>query len=465
MKLRNFGGNVEFRASRFVPATASDVLAHLDERQAGVVRGIGSLHSWSEAPVTTRALDMRRFDRVRVTQENGRAWADIDAGCTIDSVLDYLRDHGNYTLPVYGIIGRQTIAGAIATATHGSGRPSMSHYVQRITVAAFDAASGRARTYTWDDGDLLRAARCAVGCAGIVLSVRMPVEPEHLLEERTALFDSIASVLALEHEYPRQQFYLVPWSWRWLAQLRRPAGPSAAASSSARVRRLIRRVRVDVLMHGVVRLLAGYLRWWGVLRWFYRQVVPRAGAGAIVDQSRYIYQMRHDLYTHEEMELFVPAAHVSHAAALVEWVLRCAGGESAPLPDMLSGDAFGFDAAGRVAALRGTYVHDYLITFRRVLADDALIAMTSGNGSDAWYAVSLLTYQRDREPFRRVANVLAAAMISAYGARPHWGKLMPSHAETIAALYPHLARFRAVCASIDPSQAFVSDFARRTLGF
>jgi FAD/FMN-containing dehydrogenase len=467
MKLHNFGGNVEFDASRLAPVDEAAVVAHLEENRRVVSRAIGSLHSWSDATVTSRAFDLRHFRRVQLTREGGQVWADIEAGCTINAVLDYLRQHGDYTLPAYGIIGKQTIAGAISTATHGSGRPSMSHYVSRITAAAFDAESGHARTYTWESGDALRAARCGVGCAGIVLSVRMPVEPEYLLEERTALFDRVESVIELEDEYPRQQFYLIPWSWKWLAQLRRPLGPPAAVPLGPRawLRRWTTFLRVDVLMHGVVRLLAGYLRWWGALRWFYRNVVSRGvGAGTIVDRSRYIFQMRHDLYRHVEMELFVPASHVVHAAAFVEWVLRWCGGESPAMPEVLRDGDFGFDAADRVKSLRGSYFHDYLITFRHVLADDTLISMTSGEVG-AWYAVSLITYQRDREPFLRVAEFLARAMASAYGGRPHWGKVCPLGARELTPLYPSLSRFRAHCAAVDPFQIFVSDFARRTLGF
>jgi xylitol oxidase len=64
-----------------------------------------------------------------------------------------------------------------------------------------------------------------------------------------------------------------------------------------------------------------------------------------------------------------------------------------------------------------------------------------------------------------MARFMATAMASAYRARPHWGKICPLNTEEIAPLYPALPRFRAHCASIDPDQAFINDFARRVLGF
>ena len=77
--------------------------------------------------------------------------------------------------------------------------------------------------------------------------------------------------------------------------------------------------------------------------------------------------MRHDLYSHVEMELFVPAPHVAHAAAFVAWVLRWCGGESTRCPRRWRSDDFGRDVVARSEDLRGTYVHDYLVTFRQVL--------------------------------------------------------------------------------------------------
>jgi FAD/FMN-containing dehydrogenase len=471
MKVQNFGRNVLFRPRHVLaPADKNAVLTFLEQYRGHQIRAIGRLHSWSEAPVGHDVvLDLRHLNKVAVQiREDGSAYADIEAGCSIDSVLAYLRSNGGYTLPAYGIIGKQSMAGAIATATHGAGRPSISHYVSAVCVAAYDG-NGAARIYEWDRGDELRAARCGLGCAGIVLSVRMPVQPDYMVEESTCWFERIEQVVSAERDYPRQQFYLVPWKWSWYAQCRRQLAPGAGAvpSMAARLHRVFRRVGVDIAMNGVVKLLSGTPRWATGVRWFYRRAFPllaRSGMH-VIDDSSQILKMRHDLYTHVEMELFVPVGHLNHAAAFVEWVLRCCGGESVQMPAILVDDGFGPNVASEVEALKGSYVHGYPVTFRQVLRDDTLISMTSGDEADVWYAISLITYQRETRDFLKMAGVMARAMASAYRARPHWGKICPLDTETIAALYPSLPRFRAHCASIDPQQVFVNDFARRALGF
>jgi hypothetical protein len=385
----------------------------------------------------------------------------------VERALDYLRSHGGYTLPTCGIIGKQTIAGAIATATHGSGRASLSGYVIAATVAGYDGDSGKARTFTWKGGADLLAARCGLGCAGILLSVRIPVEPDFLIEEETVWFDRIEDALGTARGYPRQQFYLIPWSWKWYVQLRRPRRDTGARISMlAPVFRVFRAIVVDIVFNGVVRLTAG-LRWWAAIRWIYRrgfQLIARPKMH-VIDCSRHLLMMRHDLYAHVEMELFVRTQYVSRAAAFVEWVLRRRGGEFTPLPETVKDDRFGQHVEVEIDTLKGRYVHDYVITFRRVLREETLISMTSGDTDAEWYAISLITYRRDLDPFLKVMEFLAATMASAYGARPHWGKVCPLNTRILAALYPALPQFRLHCASVDPQQAFVNDFARRALGF
>lgn len=467
----NFGGNVRFKpAVLLTPPDRNAVLDCLERCRGREIRAIGSGHSWSGAASGADVLlDLRRIDSIALRVEEGSAYADIEAGCTVDAALDYLHANGGYTLPTYGIIGKQTIAGAISTGTHGSGRASLSNYVSAVSVAGYDEATGKARIFTFDGGDELRAARCAVGSMGIVLSVRMRVEPEFLIQEQTALYEGIDEILEREPLYTRTQFYLIPWSWKWFAQLRRPLvnDSGAVVSCSAKIRRIVQPVLIDFALHGAIRFFA-VARWWSAIRWLYTRTFATITnvSVPVTDDARRIVMMHHDLWRHVEMELFVPARHVIHAAAFVEWALRtCGDQESHPLPAILERDAFGGEPLAALAPLKGRYVHDYLITFRRVLRDDALISMTSGEDHEVWYAISLITYQRDLGPFKQMARVVAAAMASAYGARPHWGKICPLDADEIASLYPALPRFREICALFDPEHNFVNDFGRLTLGF
>ena len=469
----NFGQNVAIEPSLLVtPIDTNEVLACLRTHRDRQIRVLGSLHSWSEAAKPDDvALDLQHFDQIALGSSGdatGGQYVEVGAGCTVARVLDYLHRHGRYTLPVYGVVATQTVAGAVSTATHGSGRPSMSHYVLAASVAAYDAGSREPRVFRWESGDELSAVRCGLGCTGVLLSIRLRIEPDFQIEERGQWYERLDALLAETEHYPRSQFYLMPWSWKWYAQLRRPVSADAARAPGivARVLRLFRLVIIDVFMHGVISALANSPRKRRHIPWLFQRVLPLLAPSGVrvIDDSRRLLTVRHDLFTHVECEIFVPEAHLLRAAALVEWALRCCGGEGQPPNHQEIATFFGLEATGAIDSLKGLYLHDYLVTFRRVLRDDTMISMTSGE-NETWYAISLITYQRDLAPFHRLTRLLAGTMTRVLGARTHWGKLCPLETDEIAAVYPRLQEFRAHCAAVDPSQMFVNQFARRALGF
>ncbi|MBC8113496.1 MAG: hypothetical protein H7062_03905, partial [Candidatus Saccharimonas sp.] len=69
----------------------------------------------------------------------------------------------------------------------------------------------------------------------------------------------------------------------------------------------------------------------------------------------------------------------------------------------------------------------------------------------------------EREGFFRFAEHLARTTAALFQARPHWGKYCPIDSETVAALYPHLAEFRSVCSSLDPTGRFCNEWVSRLL--
>ena len=193
------------------------------------VRAFGALHSWSEAAAGADvALDMSRFEQVTTFTQNGKPFVRVGAGCRLGVLLETLRRTTDSTLPTIGVITQQTISGIIATATHGSGAPSLSHFVSGVRVAAYNAA-GQPTVVEYRDGDQLRAARCALGCMGIILSIELPLVPKYAVEETMRHVDSIEEALQCLRDYPLTQFALVPHGWKYIVYQRRVAGAPPAA--------------------------------------------------------------------------------------------------------------------------------------------------------------------------------------------------------------------------------------------
>jgi FAD/FMN-containing dehydrogenase len=463
----NFGGNVRFTPRHvYAPATEEEVLAILDRHAGGKVRVVGALHSWSPVVVSEDVLvDLRRFKRVDVERgAAGEVWANVGGGCRIKDLLRKLPRLADVTIASVGLITEQTVAGAIATATHGSGRSSMSHYVDELRVAAYDAATGKARIYRWSDGAELRAARCSLGCLGIILSVRIRCVPRYDVAEAIVPCATLDEVLAGESEFPLQQFFLMPHLWSYFVQ-RRQAAPCLRPRPSvgSQLYRVYWLFGIDFGLHLVIKVLVSLVRRPSWIRFFYRHVLSKVilTNTTVVDRSERMLVMEHELFRHFEMEVFVPARHLGEAAALVRAIVEAFDGSGSALPGEVASALERIGMAEELRQRRGTFTYHYPIAFRRVLPDDALIAMSGGE--EAWYAISFITYREPPDDFLALASYLARSMTRLWQARLHWGKHFPLGGVDVERLYPHLAEFRAICRRFDPAGVFRNKFVESVL--
>jgi FAD/FMN-containing dehydrogenase len=346
----------------------------------------------------------------------------------------------------------------------------LSHYIVAARVAAYDPDSGRARIFEWTQGHDLRAARCALGCMGIMLSVTIRCVPKYLVEETLRRFETLDEVLAGEEAYPLQQFVLVPHLWAFFVFQRRVVSGREGTPSRARVPlyRLYNRLGIDGAFHLLVKALASPLASAAAVRAFYRRfftfVVLRGVT--VVQPSHRTLTMRHELFRHLEMEAFIPARHIRSATALVQHVVAAFAGESGVIPNDVSATLRDLGMLEPLDRLRGTYAHHYPIFFRHVLPDDTLLSMTAGV-AEPYYTVSFFTYraQARRGPFFAMANYLAQVLSRRYQARLHWGKYFPLGHADVQRLYPALADFQRTCERTDPRGVFRNAYTGRVLGF
>ena len=121
----NFGGNVMFTPQAALsPRSESELLAILQDHAGTRLRAAGSLHAWSPAAATKGiSIDLRHLNQVHATRDaqGEDHHVRVGAGCTIRHLLREMNRQAGLTLPSLGLIQAQTVAGATATGTHGSG--------------------------------------------------------------------------------------------------------------------------------------------------------------------------------------------------------------------------------------------------------------------------------------------------------------------------------------------------------
>jgi alditol oxidase len=117
------------------------------------------------------------------------------------------------------------------------------------------------------------------------------------------------------------------------------------------------------------------------------------------------------------------------------------------------------DAAAAVEAIRGLadeIVPLLLISELRTIAHDSLW-LSPHEGRDS-FALHFTWRRRPAEVEAAVAKIEAA--LAPLHARPHWGKVFTAPAEAIVPLYPRMADFLALRERLDPAGMFVNGWMR-----
>lgn len=183
---RNWAGNQSSRpAAVATPQTAEEVSAAVaDAVRAGWgVKAIGAGHSFTAIGLTDGLLiDLHRLA--------GITFADRESGIVRVLAGTRLRDLNpvlwalGLALPNLGDIDSQTIAGAIATGTHGTGGslPGIAAAVRALRIVTAD---GRQRWCSPSaEPDLFAAARVGLGALGVITEYELATLPAYLLRAR-----------------------------------------------------------------------------------------------------------------------------------------------------------------------------------------------------------------------------------------------------------------------------------------
>jgi len=474
MSQHNFGRNVQLMPSAaFAPRSEQEVLDILNQHRGRRLRVIGRLHSWSKIIETDDVLlDLRHLNQVETGVDGSDEWVHVGAGCQIKRLLSELRRQQSWTLPSIGLITEQAVAGAISTGTHGSGRNSLSHYVTGLRIARFDPQTGQAIIEEITELTELRAARCSLGCMGVILSVRMGCRALYDVEEHFHEYKQLQDVVASEDQFPLQQFYLLPWRWSYFAQHRREV--NGRRSTCAWLYRCYRFLIFDVAMHLLILSTIRLFPIRGLVRAMFRWLIPAAVIRncRVVDTAEAQLVMQHEMFRHIEIELFVRNTQLDSAMAFVQQTLSVAGGTVEEVDEQFTTRIEQAGLRQEFGQLAGVYCHHYPICVRKVLNDDTLISMASPGAesqetpaTSAWYAISLICYARgtDRDAFELLAGFLARSMAHLFGARPHWGKLCPLSTDVLRTLYPRFAEFRAACITADHDGVFRNEWTDQLL--
>jgi FAD-linked oxidoreductase len=191
---KNWSGNQQcFPSMRYAPKSSTE-LSELIRQSSGTIRAVGSGHSFSElVPTDETLISIRNLNGLDSVDHQNKT-ATFLAGTTLGETGPLLREHEQalFNMPD---VDHQTLAGAIATATHGTGRSlhALSAYVDGLTLVT--AQGEEIECSQNQNSALFAAAQVNLGALGIVTKVRMKNRSAYRLK-REAMWLPLEEVLS-----------------------------------------------------------------------------------------------------------------------------------------------------------------------------------------------------------------------------------------------------------------------------
>ncbi|MDQ1579786.1 MAG: alditol oxidase, partial [Microbacteriaceae bacterium] len=189
----NWAGNYGYRAERIATPDSLDEAREI-VATSPLVRPLGSRHSFNDLADTDGVLVSlaglpQRF-------EIDLAWRTVTVGGAMryGDVARLLNEAG-WALHSMASLPHISIAGAIATATHGSGN-RLGNLATAVRGLEVLTADGELRSLTRGDGDFAGAV-VGLGALGLVVAVTLDIQPTFDVSQR--LFENLPWSVALEH--------------------------------------------------------------------------------------------------------------------------------------------------------------------------------------------------------------------------------------------------------------------------
>ncbi|TDD96760.1 D-arabinono-1,4-lactone oxidase [Jiangella asiatica] len=435
MTWRNWARTVEARPQRVErPASAAEV-AEVLARAAhdGLrVRPVGAGHSFT--PIAATDGVQVRLDRLSglisldaATAEGAPATATVAAGTPLHELNTALAARG-YSLTNMGDIAAQTVAGAVSTGTHGSGRvtASLSDQVTAVRLALPDGTLADVSSEdTSDDGDLFQAARLGLGALGVLTAVTLRVEPAFTLRatERPSTLDEVLERFDELAGEDHCDLHWLPFTGAVQLKVNRRTGEPSAPRNP-------------------------------VAAWWSGELVENAGV-ALVQRITRAAPKSTPAVNRTAARLIRRSSYVDAAPNVFTSTRRVRFHEM----------EYALPRAAAVAALRelrdltarGPWRIAFPVQVRLAPADDVWLSPAYGRDT-----VYVATHAYPRTDYRGWFDAVERLWVS-YGGRPHWGKLHTRDSRYLRDQYSRMDAFRAVRDRVDPGRTMANEHLDRLL--
>lgn len=390
------------------------------------VKVVGAGHSFPDIACTDGVLvHLDRLDRVLDVDPHTHQ-VTVEGGIPLWRLHTELWDRG-LALQNLGDIDKQSIVGATATSTHGTGAalPGLAQFIVGLELITGDGTARSCNAV--ENPEIFHCARVGLGALGVVTQVTLQCVPAFHLHanEYPERLDAVLDGLPERAEaHDHFEFYWFPHTDACLVK------ENNRTEEAIRVRPRAKAFFDDVVVtnYALGAICGVGKRAPAAVPSLARLTASQLGRLDVVDRSYRVFCSPR-LVRFVEMEYAVPRA------ALVEALLHI-----------------------RSLIERHDFKVSFPIEVRVAAADD--IPLSTASGRDSAY---LAVHMHKGVPFDEYFHAVEGLMTS-FDGRPHWGKMHYRDAASLAPLYPQWERFRAVRRLCDPDGRFDNPYLERVLG-
>ena len=419
--MRNWAGNLTYRARTIhEPASVDEVRAIVRTvgRRSGRVRALGTRHSFSDVADTDGDLLSLAALPGRFEVDASARTVTVDAGVRFGALAPAL-DEAGFALHTMASLPHISVAGAVATATHGSGvtRRNLSAAVDAMELVTADG--DLVRFDRREDPDAMDGAVVSLGALGIVTALTLAVVPAYAMRQDVyedlpidvfrERFDEIAGMAESVSFFTGWRGPTIDQVW-----VKSRVEPGSAVDLPDRV-------------HGAARAT--------VQRHPIRGLDPSAATPQLGAVGRWYERLPHFRLDHTpssgdelQAELFVDRRHASDAFLALDRMRD----ELAPLVQVSE--------------------------IRTIAADGLWLSPAYRRDSVAFH----FTWVPDAEAVGPMLRRVEVAL-EPFEPRPHWGKLSSIPPDAVRARYERSSEFVTLAVRLDPTGVFRNAFVERFL--
>lgn len=409
------------------PTSESELVSSI-QRSASAgesLRLVGGGLSCSDIVSTSgRLVSMDAYNRLlNVDVEQQRVT--VQAGMRIDHLCEQLAPHG-LAISNLGDVAFQTVGGAIATGTHGTGARfgNLSTLVTDLELVTPDGSIVRSSSTV--DREIFQAARVSLGALGAVSNLTLQCTPLIMLHradtrmELDRALDDLDSLVDENDHFDLLWFPHTPWCLvKRINRTNEPADPRTDFQTW----------RDDVFLANRVFGLVCRLGTWNrrLVPGLARFVASQLGDEDFVDRADRVFPSPR-FVRFNEIEYAIPRTEARSAMQQLR------------------------------ALIDAEHAVSFPVEMRFTAGDD--IYLSPAFGRETCYIAVHLYVGFDCEPLFRDVD----ALLAAFGGRPHWGKVHYQNAHDLAPRFPAWDRFQQIRQSLDPHGLFANPYVERVLG-